>query len=286
MELAPYFLPAGTLGWGINEGECLGLPASERVHNSIEGALETTADLVRPRTPLTARGGPQLIPRPTTWQPGQPAPWAKLASSDRDPTLSDIKNALAEPDPTVLHAIHPDPASGVRSSAVLAAMFAEHHSPHIVLTRRSWDLRTHKGEISFPGGRVDDTDRDLVATALREAHEEVGLVPEAVEVVGRLDELSTFSSNAKIFPFVGIVAELPNLQAQPTEVDEIRAVPIAELLSDGVFHEELWSINGLTRPLSFFEIEGDTIWGATASMLRELLSRITGVSDAGRGVYR
>lgn len=231
------------------------------------------------------RGGPQVIPRPVSWEPGREAPWANVSATARTPSLSELRAALAEPDPSVLRGIQPDPSAPGRSSAVLAAVFAKGESPYVVLTRRSWQMRTHSGEVSFPGGRFDDEDQDLVSTALREAEEEVGLSRDAVEVVGKLGELSTFSSNAKIFPFVGIVERLPQLHPQPSEVDEIRAVSIAELLSDGVFHEEVWSIGGIKRPLSFFEIEGDTIWGATATMLRELLSRVTGVPpvwDTGR----
>jgi 8-oxo-dGTP pyrophosphatase MutT (NUDIX family) len=162
-----------------------------------------------------------------------------------------------------------------RSSAVLAALYDVDGEPHVLLTRRSWDLRSHRGEVSFPGGAVEASEADMVATALRESNEEVGLDPSGVEIVAELTHLRTFSSNARIVPYVGILTARPAVTPDPREVAEIREVPVAELLADGVFHEEIWTRDGAERAIWFFELEGDTVWGATASMLRELLARIT-----------
>lgn len=233
--------------------------------------------------PDVVRGGPQVIPRPELWRPGRPAPWADLPAADRRPSLDDVRSSLTRSPSSPGTVRYGPPASAGlppvdrRSSAVLAALYDIGDEPHVLLTRRSWDLRSHRGEVSFPGGAVEPTDRDVVDTALRESAEEVGLAPDGVEVLAELSHLQTFTSNATIVPLVAIVDHRPALTPDPREVAEIREVPIAELLDLDVYHEELWTRGGQERPLWFFDLEGDTVWGATAAMLRELLCRITGV---------
>jgi len=157
-------------------------------------------------------------------------------------------------------------------SAVLAAVYEGDDGPSVLLTRRAAHLRSHKGEVSFPGGRAEPDDRDLAHTALREAHEETALDPARVEIVGQLDGLQTFSSRAEIHPFVGVVAEFPQLVPEEGEVAAILHVPLAELVADGVYREERWIFGDrVDRPMHFFELVGDTVWGATARMLRQLL---------------
>ena len=167
----------------------------------------------------------------------------------------------------------PVPVSSPRQSAVLAPLYEGPEGPTIVLTRRSAHLRNHRGEVSFPGGRQEDGDADLVATALREAQEEIALDPGIVQVIGQLDRLSTFTSRSEIHPYVGLLDREPGpLVAQPSEVERILHVPLAELLHPDAFHEERWTFpSGVNRPLFFYEIEGDTIWGATGRMLTQLL---------------
>ena len=171
------------------------------------------------------------------------------------------------------------PVASPRQSAVLAPLYDGEAGPTVVLTRRAAHLRNHRGEVSFPGGRQEDHDADLVATALREAHEEIGLDPTAVEIIGRLDQLSTFVSRSMIHPFVGVLPGRPEgLVADPGEVEHILHVPLAELVDPEAFHEELWRFpDGADRSLTFFEIEGDTVWGATARMLRQLLNIALGL---------
>lgn len=228
--------------------------------------------------PDVVRGGPQVIPRPETWRVGAPAPWAVLPPSGRRLDLDHVRDAVARrPSRPVRLAPGELDGSARRASAVLAALYDLRGEPHVLLTRRSRNLRSHRGEVSFPGGTAEPFDRDLVATALREAEEEVGLPPAAVEVVGELDHLQTVTSGAFIVPYVGILAARPPLRPDPREVAEIRDVPVAELLDDDVFREEIWVHDGVERAIWFFELEGDTVWGATAAMLRDLLCRITGV---------
>ncbi|HEX8803465.1 MAG TPA: CoA pyrophosphatase, partial [Acidimicrobiales bacterium] len=168
-----------------------------------------------------------------------------------------------------------------RPAAVLAPLYDGPDGATVVLTRRTWTLRSHQGEVSFPGGRIEAGETPLDG-ALREAKEEIGLDPTAVEVVGELDHLATVTSGSFIVPLVGVLPGRPDTTPNPAEVDAVLHVPLAELLDPGIFREELWTFpGGGDRRIFFFELVGDTLWGATAAMLRQLLGLLTGT--LGRG---
>jgi 8-oxo-dGTP pyrophosphatase MutT (NUDIX family) len=169
---------------------------------------------------------------------------------------------------------------GPRRSAVLVAIYDDAGEPHVVLTRRSPHMRTHTWEVSFPGGRSDGQESPW-ETALREAREEIALDPRLVRPIGELDRFVTVGSRSLVHPVVGALAGRPELEPSPDEVEQILHVPISELLLDGVFREELWPIGGTLRPITFFELVGNTVWGATAAMLRQLLSVAVGLEDGG-----
>ena len=138
--------------------------------------------------------------------------------------------------------------------------------------------------MSFPGGRQDDGDEDLWPTALREAHEEIALDPAAVERIGELDHLATVTSRSFIVPYVGALAAAgPTTVANPAEVSAVLHVPVAELLDPAIFREERWTFPWAEdRPIFFFELVGDTVWGATGAMLRQLLGLVTGTVARGQ----
>jgi len=170
-----------------------------------------------------------------------------------------------------------------RPSAVLAALYEHDDEAWVILTRRSSRLRSHSGEVSFPGGGFDPADGTLWATALREALEETGLDPTTVEPIGELDHLSTITSRSFIVPYVGVLPGRPDgLVANPDEVEAILHVPLSELLDPELFREEQWPIGSELRPIVFFDLIGDTVWGATASMLRQLLGLVTGTLGRGQ----
>jgi 8-oxo-dGTP pyrophosphatase MutT (NUDIX family) len=167
-------------------------------------------------------------------------------------------------------------------AAVLLPLYGWPEDPGLVFTERRADLRRHAGEISFPGGRRDEEDPDLQATALREAEEEIGLDPATIEVFGELDHLATISSGSFIAPFVGVLSGRPETHPSPHEVEAVLHVALSELLDPGIFREEIWTFpGGRVQPITFFELVGDTVWGATASLLRLLLGMVTGT--LGRG---
>jgi 8-oxo-dGTP pyrophosphatase MutT (NUDIX family) len=166
---------------------------------------------------------------------------------------------------------------------VLAPLYEHDGELHVILTRRTWEMRAHSGEVSFPGGRQDDADTDLWHTALREAHEEIDLDPSRLERLGELDHLSTVTSRSFIVPYVGALAGRPRTQANPAEVSAVLHVPVAELLDPAHFREETWTFPWAEdRPIVFFELVGDTVWGATGSMLRQLLGLVTGTVTRGQ----
>jgi 8-oxo-dGTP pyrophosphatase MutT (NUDIX family) len=153
---------------------------------------------------------------------------------------------------------------------VLIALFEGDHGAEVVLTRRAWHLRSHKGEVCFPGGRQDEGET-AIETALREAHEEVLLDPADVLVIGELDHMATLASLSHIVPVVGYLTSRPTLSAGTSEVDRIFTVPLVELLRPDTFREELWTRDERVFPVTFFELDDETIWGATARLLRDLL---------------
>lgn len=223
------------------------------------------------------RGGGQRIPRPPSARLGGPAPWAHLDHDERRVDLDRVRNAFGDAGPPVRSERE---GSVGRGAAVLAPLYEHTGEAHVVLTRRSATLRAHGGEVSFPGGGRDHGE-ELVDTARREAYEEVGLDPSSVEIVGELDHLSTITSGSFIVPFVGFLPSQPSLVASPDEVEAVLHVPLAELLDPDVFREELWHLFGCERSIYFFDLVGDTVWGATAAMLRQLLGLATGTVRRG-----
>ena len=167
----------------------------------------------------------------------------------------------------------------MRESAVLVLMIDGSDGAEVLLTRRSQTVTSHRGEISFPGGRVDPGE-GFDEAALREAHEEVSLDPTAVQVRGRLDPISTTASASFIVPVIATVDTVPALRPAAAEVDRILWVPLAELTRADTFREEVWQRDGELRPIFFFELEDETIWGATARILHQLLRVALGVEGA------
>lgn len=159
-------------------------------------------------------------------------------------------------------------------AAVLVAL-VQRQEMHVLLTQRSAGLSNHSGQIAFPGGRQDPEDRDASDTALREAWEEVGLAPERVEVIGHLPEYAT-GSGFEVTPVVGLVQPPFSLQSNPAEVDEIFEVPLSFLMNPAHHRwQQLDTPEFSRRWLSMPYDDPQSghnrfIWGATASMLRNL----------------
>lgn len=215
-------------------------------------------------TPRTRLGGEQFIPRPTAWRLGGNAPWSIESPLNAESVVQVIERANLS--------VRPEPATfvGARPSAVLVALADGPRGAEVLLTKRAVHLRHHAGEISFPGGRIEPGET-AVQAATREAHEEVGLEPASVNVRGQLSALSTVVSRNHIVPLVARLHERPDLRADITEVERIMWVPLVELGHTDTYREELWGTPPLDRRMDFFDLDDETIWGATARMLYELL---------------
>ena len=164
---------------------------------------------------------------------------------------------------------------GKTPAAVLVPLLAIDGEPHLLFTRRARGLRHHEGQVAFPGGCRHPGDVDLVATALREAQEEIALDPAAVALTGALAPVSTFVTNYRVHPFVGTVphpGEL-NLKPNPTEVETVLTFSL-DLLREGYEMRRLVR-RGVPVNTPTYEVEGQLIWGATARILGDLLQRIT-----------
>jgi 8-oxo-dGTP pyrophosphatase MutT (NUDIX family) len=237
---------------------------------------------------------PQIIPDPGEIEAGSLAPWSAISRRTNlslDLVGSQLRDAkrllgthLAPNQPEELGLVADDaPAPITHRSAVLVALFEESGESHVVLTRRSFEMRSHRGEIAFPGGRSHE-DETPSETALREAQEEVGLDPKAVAPYAWLSPIATFASSSAVFPIVGLLETRPEFVIEPSEVDRAFSVSLSDLVAEGAFLEERWR-RPLTRPganadgffpLYFFKVPDDLIWGATAQVLTELLCLVTG----------
>lgn len=223
--------------------------------------------------------GPQNVPRPEGWQPGAPSPWAQLDAPERQGLTLDRVRAVVHAGPALgAHPAECDATAG-RPAAVLVALFDESGEAHVLLTRRAATMRSHRHQVAFPGGRLDPGEGPDDA-ALREAHEEVGIEPATVELLGPLPSLATFSGLSAITPLVAALPGRPTLHPNPAEVERAFTVPLAELVTDGCHWEEQWPFpDGRLRPVHFFDLPEDLVWGATARILVALLCQVLAVPE-------
>lgn len=222
----------------------------------------TDGNLVRPDGAIRRAGGEQTIPRPANTVEEFDTPWQLDSAWSAEQLVSPVAETSAPLLP---------PFPDARNSAVLMLLADGPRGAEVLLTRRSREMRSHRGEISFPGGRCDPGETP-VETALREAHEEVGLELDLPSVVGELGHLSTIVSKSYIVPIVATIEERVHLEPQTMEADRVMWTPIADLTRPGTYHRERWGLKPLDRPLHFFHLDDETVWGATAHMLVELLT--------------
>lgn len=174
------------------------------------------------------------------------------------------------------HQHEPMAGDGKMAAAVLIALVPYDSGPHVVFQVRSHDVEHHKGEISFPGGAQDPTDTDLRHTALRESHEELGIHPDHVEVLGEMSHYITHTG-FHVTPYVGVLDRAPYpYVASEIEVAEVLDVPIDHLLTpDNWSHTERHR-DGETWTMRAYHWNEHVIWGATAMMLQRFLTDVAG----------
>ena len=159
-----------------------------------------------------------------------------------------------------------------REAAVLLLLYHDAGAERILLTRRTDTVEHHKGQISFPGGGRHGGDEELATTAVRETWEEVGVHPDDVEIIGRIDEMLT-TSNFRVTPYVGVLHTTPyEFVTSPLEVDEVIEPPLAHLLDPANTGYEMRRMgDGREVLMVEFYYDGHRIWGATARMLKTFL---------------
>ena len=215
------------------------------------------------------RGGAQRIPRPPSFSEGGPAPWADLPAALRRLSLADVRAACATlPAPSRGSGASPE----TRPAAVLVALFEEDGEARVILTKRPETMPSHQGEIAFPGGKHEPgLDPDLRATALREAHEEIGVDRAEVRVLGRLSPLDIPVSGFTLYPVIAVADGRPALRAADGEVERILEVPLREMLDPARLRRRRAMRDGIEIDVPYFDLGPDELWGATAMVLSEFL---------------
>ena len=183
-------------------------------------------------------------------------------------SIDQIRNILAARQRRVIE--HP-PFS---HAAVLVPLFQKEGDCHLLFTRRSEEVKYHKGEISFPGGVVDEEDRELIHTALREADEEIGLKESDVQVLGVLDDIVTITEFI-VTPIVGLFPYPYPFKVSEAEIAELIEVPLASLLEEDCFSERKIFRGGQNEIVYAYQYGEHIIWGATARILSQFLDLIT-----------
>ena len=211
-------------------------------------------------------GGRQTLPRPANWRALEHAPWSRLDVSALD-DLSLITGSVerSRPDPESQR-----PPANANPSAVLVPLFAASDGPRVLLTRRSEALTSHKGQIAFPGGRLEVGETSLQA-ALRETREEIGVDASSARVIGELSAHRTISSSSHIIPHVVQLEAEPREFAMNSEVERVFSVSLRELTRPDTYAQEHWVFPDREVVVPMFYLDDETIWGATARMLQELI---------------
>ena len=175
-----------------------------------------------------------------------------------------LRTAMQASVPTAL------PDAGLTRAGVLVPVRYSDPSPRLLFTKRTERVETHKGQISFPGGMVESGDRDIIATALREAREEIGVDAKDIEVLGLLDDLAT-PTGFIITPVVALISAETPLTPNADEVAELFEVPLALFADPATGRAEKRIVRGVEREVWHYDDGAHIIWGATAAIVRSLL---------------
>ena len=181
-----------------------------------------------------------------------------------DSVLTRLEDALERATPKTID----NPA--LVPSGVLVLLYLKNGEPHLLLNKRSESVESHKGEISFPGGRKDLSDDSLVDTALRETYEEIGVNPEDVRVLGEMDEIDTMTGY-RVSPFLGTISERYRFIVNRLEVAELIEVPLFGLMKGALVRDEMRQIEGNWVRRNNYSYNGHLIWGATARIVNRLV---------------
>ncbi len=172
------------------------------------------------------------------------------------------------------------PNENTRISAVLILFYPLDNLIHIPMIVRPVYTGVHSGQVGFPGGRVEEGDKDLIETALREAQEEIGIIPHTIEILGMLSALYIPASNYLVHPVVGTISFRPDFKPDAYEVDKLLEVPLDELQDiTRIGTKEIVVRDHITIQAPYYDLQGQTVWGATAMIISELNTILEEISQ-------
>ena len=188
-------------------------------------------------------------------------------------SINQIKEILGNRSPKLIE----DVGGRYVHAAVLIPLFIENGGYKVLFTERTHKVEHHKGQISFPGGVVEEQDGSLEETALRESHEEIGLLNKDVEILGRIDDTFTVVSSFIVHPFVGLIPHPYEFKVNTDEVENIITVPLKVFLDrNSEYRKNSLEVEGFTFHGAVYEYDGTTIWGATARIMQNFIRIIRG----------
>lgn len=183
-------------------------------------------------------------------------------------SIEALRRALDAYEPKII-------TSDLPEAGILVPITRDIEQPKIILTRRAQHMNTHKGQVAFPGGKRDDTDETLEFTALRECHEEIGIPPENVEIIGPLSQVMSLHG-IRVSPFVGMVDDDHPLVPNPAELDSIFKVPVQFFREAEPIRRDRMTYKGMELSIPSYHFEDDSeiyeIWGLSAVVLVELMN--------------
>jgi 8-oxo-dGTP pyrophosphatase MutT (NUDIX family) len=226
------------------------------------GTADAPVDPIDPgRRALAVLAGPRRAPDPRP-------PWSELAAAGWRPSVRDVRRGYAS-SPAGRTAVPKVPASRPSAILVLVCPGPADDDAQVVLIERSHSSGTHRGDIAFPGGVLQEGESPRQA-ALRETHEEIGIRPEDVEVIASLDVVATLTAFL-ISPFVGLLSTRPEFTVERAEIERVLVVPLADLAREGAHWHQMW--NEDPRSVQPFFAVGDAVgWGTTGALLTHLLT--------------
>lgn len=164
-----------------------------------------------------------------------------------------------------------------KKACVMVPIVIEDDTPFLLLTKRTDRVEHHKGQISFPGGMVDDCDESANATALREVEEEIGIPSTAITILGRLDDIH-IPSGFVVTPIVGYIRSLTTLKPSPDEVSEVLLIPLEKFFDLSLRRTEMRELKGVVRQIYLYDVWKEPVWGATAFIIKQFVD-IIGVKE-------
>lgn len=164
--------------------------------------------------------------------------------------------------------------SEMRQACVMVPLIMKEDQLHLLLTKRTDTVEHHKGQISFPGGMVDDGDESSTATALREVEEEIGIPSSAIIILGRLDDIH-IPSGFVVTPIVGYIDSLSALKTNPDEVADVLLVPLEKFFDPSLRRIETRELKGVVRQVYLYDVWKEPVWGATAFIIKQFVDIIS-----------